>query len=187
MDHPVTSKYFKRPPETIKRTTKPPTKFSNSQISTNILPEDFIKCYKHWKETTASSPSGRHIGHYKALINKPDIVAYFCKMLRLPLRYGFAPKRWKKVLQVIISKDEGQPRVDRLRNILLLEADYNFTLKLIWGKRLMKRATEKNLLHPAQHARPKNLAESASLNKKLIYDLIRVTKIAATSFDNDAK
>ena len=85
MDHPVTSKYFKRPPETIKRTTKPPTKFSNSQISTNILPEDFIKCYKHWKETTASSPSGRHIGHYKALINEPDIVAYFCKMLRLPL------------------------------------------------------------------------------------------------------
>ena len=51
----------------------------------------------------------------------------------------------------------------------------------------MQQAADKNLLHPAQHARPKNLAESASLNKKLIYDLICLTTVTATSFDNDVK
>ena len=38
------------------------------------------------------------------------------------------------ILYLIIElKDEGQPQVDRLRDILLFEVDYNFTLKLIWA------------------------------------------------------
>ena len=105
----------------------------------------------------------------------------------MPLQYGFAPERWKNVLQIIISKDTGQPRVDRLRNILLLEADYNLILKIIWGKRLINRATEQKILHPSQHARPRNLASIASLNKKISYDIIRQMKVIATSFDNDAQ
>ena len=68
-------------------------------------------------------------------------------MLQMPLRYGFAPKRWKKF------NDKEQPREDRLRNILILEADYNFILKLIWGKRLMRRATDQYLLHMAYNMR----------------------------------
>ena len=63
-------------------------------------------------------------------------------------------------------KNTGQPHVERLQNILLLKANYNFILKLIWGKRLMLCATQLNLLHTAQHARPKNLAALTSLNKK---------------------
>ena len=85
MDHPKTRKYFKPPSHPIKRLTKPPTKFPTTHISTNIQPEDYIKFFKHWKETTVSSPSGQHIGYYKALFGEPDIIAYFCKILRMPL------------------------------------------------------------------------------------------------------
>ena len=187
-DQPKIGRYLENnKTKTITRSTKPKIQTCAEKISTYISPQDFIKGFKYWKETKASSPSGRHIGHYKALSEDTNIIAFFCKMLRLPLKHGFAPTRWKKVLQIVISKDEGQPKVDRLRNILLLEADYNFVLKLIWGKRLMQRATRQQLLHTAQHARPKNLATSASLNKKITYDIIRQMKIMATSFDNDAK
>lgn len=74
--------------------------------------------------------------------------------------------RWEKVLKIITSKDGGQTKVDRLRKILLLEATYNFTLELVWSKRLMRRATTQNLLQPAQHTRPHNLAFNDSLNIK---------------------
>lgn len=87
--------------------------------------------------------------------------------------------------QIIISKDDVQPKVDQ--HILLLEADYNFMLKLILGKRLMKIATTQHILHTAQHTRPRNIAATASLNKKIMYDIIRQMKIIATNFDNDAK
>ena len=89
-------------------------------------------------------------------------------MLQMPLRYEFVPQRWRQVLQIIISKDTGQPKIDRLKNILLLEADYNPVLKTIWGCRLMNRVQEQNLLHNGQHARPRNLASTASLNKNII-------------------
>ena len=108
-------------------------------------------------------------------------------MLWIPSRYGFAPKRWKNILQLIISKDKGQPWVDKLRNILILEVDYNFILKLICSKPLMRRATDQHLLHTTQHAHPRHLAASASINKKITYDIIYQMKIMATSFDNNTK
>lgn len=37
------------------------------QISSFITIEDFIKTVKEWKETTSTSPSGRHLGHYKTV------------------------------------------------------------------------------------------------------------------------
>ena len=78
------------------------------------------------------------------------------------------------------------PRLDKLRVIHLLEADYNFVLKLIWGRRLMRRAHENRLLSGTQHARPGHMAQSAVLSKVLSYDLIRLAKKVAASMDNDA-
>ena len=81
---------------------------------------------------------------------------------------------------------EHGPRLDKLRVIHLLEADYNFVLKLIWGRRLMRRAHENRLLSGVQHARPGHMAQSAVLSKVLSYDLIRLAKKIAASMDNDA-
>ena len=68
-----------------------------------------------------------------------------------------------------------------------MEADYNLVLKTIWGRRLINRAQEHNLLHNGQHARPRNLVSIVSLNKKISYNLIQQMKQLATSFDNGAK
>ena len=79
LDHPNTRKYFVPEGKKQTRTNRPPINYHPSQISTNIDPIDFINCFKKWKETTASSPSGRHIGHYKALTSEPNIIAFFVK------------------------------------------------------------------------------------------------------------
>ena len=78
------------------------------------------------------------------------------------------------------------PRIDKLRVINLLEADYNFVLKLVWGNRLLRRAQENRLISSAQHARPGHMAQSVVLSKVLSYDLIRLAKKIAASMDNDA-
>ena len=44
-----------------------------SHISTNyITTEDFDGKMRKWKETTSTSPSGRHLGHYKVLVSTID-------------------------------------------------------------------------------------------------------------------
>ena len=88
---------------------------------------------------TATSPSGRHLGLYKALLGIENISEFFAGMCELPAKYGFAPKRWAYALKLMIEKDKGIPRVSRLRVIHLLEADYNFVLRNMWGRRLVKK------------------------------------------------
>ena len=93
---------------------------------------DFRRLFTKWKESTSSSPSGRHIGHYKAILGNDDLVDFHCGMLELPLQFGFSPKRWEKTCTLMIEKNKDiGPRIDKLRVIHLLEADYNFVLKLI--------------------------------------------------------
>ena len=132
-------------------------------------------------------PSGRHLGHYKAIIHKPELIEYHCIMASLPLQYGFAPNRWKKAIQIMIEKKPGLPLLHRLRGIIILEADYNWILRLIWGKRLFQNAAKKGKLMTAQQARPGFQSISSALNKVLAYDLMRLTKRSGGSFDNDAE
>ena len=78
------------------------------------------------------------------------------------------------------------PRIDKLLVIHLLEVDYNFVLKLVWGNRLLRRAQENRIISSAQHACPGHMAQSAVLSKVLSYDLIRLARKIVASMDNDA-
>ena len=83
------------------------------------------------KEIKISSPSGRHLGLYRALLPDPDFTKLFRHMCALPTQYGFVSERWQNAVKIIIEKDTGKPKVNRLKVIHLLEADYNFVLRVI--------------------------------------------------------
>jgi hypothetical protein len=55
-------------PETIQmlHTMSQPLPLSPLEVSIEITPDPFCSCYSTVKERTSSSPSGQHIGHYKA-------------------------------------------------------------------------------------------------------------------------
>ena len=79
-------------------------------------------------------------------------------------------------MKLMIEKDKGMPRVSRLRVIHLLEADYNFVLRNIWGRRLVKKARDNNMFMSAQQAQPGRLAVGGILNKVISFDLLRQLK-----------
>jgi hypothetical protein len=104
-------------------------KVLGKKIDCEISEEDFLLGIKGWKESTSTSPSGRHLGHYKAIVTDPDLkkqdpekshlrerethfVLALVKMLNLLLKYGFAPKRWCTSVTVMIEKDPGNPRIE---------------------------------------------------------------------------
>ena len=75
----------------------------------------------------------------------------------------------------------------RLRGILILEADLNWVLRLIWGQRLFKNAVNNQTLMTTQQARPGFHSITAPLNKVLAYNHMRLTKRDGVSFDNNAE
>ncbi len=124
-------------------------KVLGNKVECKITEDNFRGGFKAWKESTSMSPSSCHLGHYKAIINDPemkkkeptecnhdiDFVATFTsKALNIPLRHGFVPKQWCKSITVMIEKDPGNPRIEQLHVIHLFEADYNFCLTQLWGR-----------------------------------------------------
>ena len=172
----------------------------NSVVST----EDFYHGFQHWKESTSTSPSGRHLGHYKAIINDPerkkqardenyvskrqlDFLEIYTKLVNIPLKYGFAPERWCTSITVMIEKDPGSPRIERLRVIHLFEADYNFCLKRLWGSRMVHHGEDSGTFGDQQDgSRPGRQAINTVHKKTLTYDLSRIFRTALAMFDNDA-
>jgi hypothetical protein len=118
---------------------------------TNITSEDIKKGITCWKETTTTSPSGRHLGHYKALVQDPMFLDSLAKFMDIAITRGISIPCWQKAVNVLIEKGHGEPKIHRLCIINLLEADYNLFLKLTWGSRLVRRAVQFDLLNSGQH------------------------------------
>ena len=156
-------------------------------IDTVLTDADVLKCFKSWKETTSTSPSGRHLGHYKSLVQHPVLLDSFVKFMNIVIARGIAVPRWCTATSVMLEKDPGNPRVHRLRIIHLFEADFNFFLKLQWGHRLVRRAVELDLLHDSQHgSTPGKTTMDPIMLNQLTADLCRILKHDLARFDNDA-
>ena len=73
----------------------------------------------------------------------------------------------------MLEKKKGVFRVDKLRTILLFEADANHNNKLI-GRTAMRNAEKLELLAPEQYGSRKNKsAIYHCLNKQLTFDILR--------------
>jgi hypothetical protein len=103
--------------------------------------EDSVSKLKIWCESTSTSPSGRHLGHYKTLL-KPltsDDLEYnedqlnadrnallhaHLNIINYCLKHGYSMERWKDILNIMILKEPGNTKIHRLRVLHLFEADY---------------------------------------------------------------
>jgi hypothetical protein len=128
------------------------------EIDDHISTDDFEQDFKHWNEATSTSPSGRHLGHYKAILAlrhlEPDkdedgnpiettsqlILEAITTVARLAIRKGLILDRWLNVTNVMIELIPGKPFLNKLRVIHLFEADFNLCLRILWGQRLMRQA-----------------------------------------------
>ena len=124
------------------------------------------------KERTASSFSGRHFGHYKAASHSdfllPEVHA---KTIELVTKTRATPERWSKGLSVMLEKIAGVALVTKLRAILLMEADFNFHNRLIFGDRMMKLSRENGLVPEEIYSKKGKTAEDAILQQVLLFDI----------------
>jgi hypothetical protein len=129
-------------------------------IDISITPEEVARGFRRWKETTSTSPSGCHLGLRRIpAIPTSDknmekirlqILNVQTSIINIPLQQGFSPIRWQTVINAMLEKIPGKPLLHKLRVIHIMEADYNLTLKMIFGRRLMKNCEKHGTLGEIQ-------------------------------------
>ena len=105
-----------------------PTKF---RPRTKITTEDHIKGFKKAKERTSAGMSKLHYGMFKAHIKSRILAEVDASMRSVAYTTGYSYRRWKRGLDVQLLKKAKVYAADKLRTILLLEADFNMNNKVI--------------------------------------------------------
>ena len=177
-----------------------------------ITDDEFVGKLKVWTESTTTSPSGLHLGHFKALIARHkysgeppedeteeesakreelnqmqrDLRGLHLSLINYALERGYSFQRWKTVANTILFKDPGCIRIHRTRIIHIYEADYNLILGLKWRIALYQ-SEALNQLNDGQYgSRPNRNAIDPVLIEELQLELSRVTRKTMLQTNYDA-
>jgi hypothetical protein len=174
-------------------------------ISDEISAMDLIKGYLKWGEGTSTSPSGVHLGHDKAILQRrktqdeeatkqnklPLYLRIFnikAQIIQWAITYKHVYKRWQTVVNAMLEKIPGKPLLNKLRVIHLIESDLNITIGILWGRRLVRKGEQMEIFNDGQSgSRPDRGTQELLIQKHLTYSIWRMAQMNGASFDNDAK
>ncbi|KAI2495020.1 hypothetical protein MHU86_19495 [Fragilaria crotonensis] len=180
-----------------------------------ITEEEFEGKLRVWTESTTTSPSGLHLGHYKALIAKHSYKTdasddeltsefkqqreeldfkqheLFClhlNMLNYALKRGYSYKRWQIIANTILFKDPDNVHLHRTRVIHIYEADFNLALGVKW-REAMQKAEDSQALNDGQYgSRAARCAPDPVFIEELQCEISRATRkpVILTNYDATA-
>jgi hypothetical protein len=152
----------------------------------DVTVEEFTDFWATCKEVTSSSKSGRHFGHYRAMCDDKALTLLQVHSINLAARCGAPLTRWRQGVTVLLEKVSGNIRIDKLRAICLLEADFNWWLKVVFAKRMTQRMKKTGVLPLEQGATSGKTALDSSMTKQLFFDQANILHTICAVSSNDA-
>ena len=167
------------------------TKMSSGgvEIKDVISGEEWSDGWRRQKEEISSSFSfsGLHFGHYKSGSFSQTISHLHAMKSSVAFRNGTPLEQWKSGLAVMLEKQANCTLVKKLRSILLMEADFNFCNKAVFGKRMMERVRTAGHTADEIFSDKNRTAEEGSMTKILFYDVLRQTRKTGAICSVDAE
>jgi hypothetical protein len=136
-------------------------------VDTEISHTDWSSRWATSKEKTSSSESGLHFGHYKAASLPLRASHLHALKTSLALKRDFALSRWSRGLSVMPEKMYGCTLVSKLRAILLTEANFNLSNKMIYGVQMMDNVRKHGWMPEEIYSKKGKTADDGSLAKVL--------------------
>lgn len=98
---------------------------------TNLTEEQFRDFYRKTPEGKSASPSGLHLGHYKAAFTNSDFSWVLWKILAIAYINSYCLQRWKVSATTLLEKIHGYPWIHKFRTIHIVESDLNYIMRAI--------------------------------------------------------
>jgi hypothetical protein len=165
-----------------------------------------------WRANTSTSPSNKHLGLYKTLIQHYNYTTNWNttknagtdtppstpislialqiqnRIINLSISHTHTLERWKEVHNFFIEKSPGLPLLDRLRVIHIYEADWNLILKYFFSNQLTNLACKEGTVTPEQAGGRRGRSTSAMATKTVIsHEICRRQRLHGAAIYNDAK
>ena len=157
-----------------------------NSVRTHIHYTEWQKYWLRAREDTSSSESGLHFGHYKAGARSDIISHVHAVKTSIALTRGFGLSRWSRGLSVMLEKIRGCALINKLRSILLMEADFNCANKLLYGSRMLNVVREHGRMPEEIFSECNRMADDGTLAKVLFYDVVRQARRPAGLSSVDA-
>ena len=178
----------------------------DTQVHPSITYGDFVNKLTTWRESTSTSPSGLHLGHYKAMLarheysdlsdkdprraqldrQQEEILTVHLNLINYALARGYSYRRWQQVANAMIFKEANNIKIHRTRVIHLYEADYNLAMGLKW-KAAMAHAEATNIINPGQYgSRPSRGAHDPVFLEEFQLEIIRSSRKSLVQTNYDA-
>ena len=146
-------------------------KIPSDLVSPWITRDDWENLWGKAKESTSSSVSGRHFGHYKGGLRLAYISHLQALIASLTVKRGIVLERWSQGLSVMLEKIFGCALITKLRSILLMEADFNATNKTIYGIWILHNVRKYKLMPEEVFSERNRLTDDGTLSKVLFFDI----------------
>jgi hypothetical protein len=179
---------------------------SRPPMSSYFPPDDIKHGFLRWRESTTTSPSGKHLGFYRSIItaidhniqssdednnqtSKAHLMFNIQQLLiNLAIREIHTFERWKVVHNFVIEKIPGYPLISKLRVIHLFEADWNIILKYFTGRTILRQAVrEKTVCEEQAGGRPGRRSIDEAVQTILTYETCILQHQTGGITYNDAK
>ena len=151
-----------------------------------ITTEIWQQKWRKKREETSSSVSQLHFGHYISGADSDVISDFHALKTSLALVHGIALKRWSQGLCVMLEKVLGVKLINKLRAILLMEADFNAANKIVYGERMLDQARKYKLMPEEIFSERGKMPDDGGVSKILFYDIVRQLKRPAGLASVDA-
>ncbi len=129
--------------------------------------------WRKFREKTSLSISGAHTGHYKSATFLDIVMNFLFRKIMLIARGGCPPERWGYGLQVLLEKVAGVALVNKLRAILLMEADFNYMYRWVFGYQAINKMYALGYIPGDQYSQKESTAEDARMDNQLTMDISR--------------
>lgn len=157
------------------------------QVKLTLTAEEFSRYWRTVKEATSSSWSKIHFSHYRVAGMSDRYARFFAQKLSFIAKTGWAPSRWGFGVTVLLEKIAGLALVNKLRAILLFEADSNMFNSFIFADRAMALAREHKLIPSEQYAERQSDGQDGAWLKRLFGDVSRQSRIPIGIVSADAE
>ncbi len=155
-------------------------------VKISLGADEFRYFWRRVHEKTSLAISTMHFCQYKLATFSDTLTKFLATKIKLIARGRCPPDHWGHGLQVLLEKIAGVALVTKLQAILLMEGDFIYINRWIFGHEAINKLYTLGYVPGDQYSQKESTAEDARMDNRLAMDISRQLRHPLATMSADA-